>query len=59
MYHRSCLEHVCSRFDNVKEGERVTLRCIRCESGETHDENAQVQEAIDMSFELQEDTESD
>lgn len=59
MYHRSCLEHVCSRFDNVKEGEKVVLRCIRCESGETQEDNAQIQETIDMTFELQEESESD
>ena len=23
LYHKSCLEHVCARFDNVKEGEKV------------------------------------
>ena len=60
MYHRSCLEHVCSRFDNVKEGENVILRCIRCESGETHEDNTQtIQDPIDMPFELQEASDSD
>lgn len=60
MYHRTCLEHVCSRFDNTKEGEKVHLRCIRCESGETHEENAQTTEdPINFLFEYQEDTESD
>ena len=23
LYHKSCLEHVCARVDNVKEGEKV------------------------------------
>lgn len=59
MYHRSCLEHVCSRFDSVKEGEKVSLRCIRCESGEAQEDNAQSLETIEMTFELQEESDSD
>ena len=38
LYHKTCLEHVCGRLDNVKEGEPVHLRCIRCESGESQEE---------------------
>ena len=60
LYHKSCLEHVCARFDNVKEGEKVKLRCIRCESGETHEETIHAsQDAVEMAFELQEESESE
>lgn len=38
LYHRSCLEHVCGRFDNKGEGEKIVMRCIRCESGESAEE---------------------
>lgn len=40
LYHKTCLEHVCGRLDNVKEGEPVHLRCIRCESGESQEEKS-------------------
>lgn len=60
LYHRSCLEHVCARFDNVKEGEKVKLRCIRCESGEAHEDGVhESQDAVEMAFELQEESESE
>ena len=51
---------MCARFDNVKEGEKVKLRCIRCESGETHEETIHAnQDAVEMAFELQEESESE
>ena len=54
MYHQSCLKHVCERFDNKVEGEKVTLRCIRCESGEAVEEGVhESHEAMEMTFELQ------
>ena len=60
LYHKSCLEHVCARFDNVMESEKVKLRCIRCESGETHEETIHAsQDAVEMAFELQEESESE
>lgn len=59
LYHKSCLEHVCGRLDNVKEGEPVHLRCIRCESGESQDEKGQGQDPIELQFELQEEPNSD
>lgn len=51
---------MCARFDNVKEGEKVTLRCIRCESGEAHEDGIhENQNAVEMAFELQEESDSD
>ena len=54
LYHRSCLEHVCGRFDDKAEGEPVKLRCIRCESGDTSEAH-EGQDVLEMAFELQPD----
>ena len=50
---------MCGRLDNVKEGERVHLRCIRCESGESQEEKGLGLDTGEMQFELQEDVDSD